>query len=87
MGVLVCKKCGANAEADTQEKANEIIDHAATKVKCEGTEDLELWYPKGIPKPVPDTDIDPHRAIQGLKVTVSKSSDIPSKSPTKGRKH
>lgn len=43
MGKLTCLKCKATAEAPTFEKADSLIDHAASSIKCSGSPDYLVW--------------------------------------------
>ncbi len=46
MGVLSCKRCGAHADADTREKADDLIDHAVGRMigkPCSGKQSDLVW--------------------------------------------
>lgn len=43
-GTLNCLKCGQTVEAESFEKADELIDHAATSKKCSGDPKNMVWY-------------------------------------------
>lgn len=71
MGVLKCARCQQFAEASTQKKADELINHAASsKVRCAGLADHLVWHENAIvengkillpnittPKPVPNAEV------------------------------
>ena len=83
MGILQCIVCKATAEAKTKDQALEKIDHGAPSKKCNGKDENCQWFPQGIPRPTEDQDIDPHRAIEGVKATKGKSKSKPKKSSSK----
>ncbi len=46
MGDLSCKRCGAHAQADTRERADELIDHARGQMigrPCSGKQSDLVW--------------------------------------------
>ncbi len=46
MGKLSCSRCGASAEADSREKADELIDHARGQMigrPCSGKQSDLTW--------------------------------------------
>ncbi len=54
MGKLSCKRCGATAEADSQEEADELIDHARGVMigrPCSGKQSDLVWETPGTATP------------------------------------
>lgn len=43
MGTLYCLKCAQTAEADTFDKADELIDHAGSSKQCSGNQSYLRW--------------------------------------------
>ena len=42
-GILHCLKCGQTVKAESFDKADELIDHAATSKECSGNPSYMQW--------------------------------------------
>jgi hypothetical protein len=80
MGVLSCKRCGAHAQADTRERADELIDHAIGQMigrPCSGKQsDLKWDGVKTEPKKIVSVEVE----------ASTNDSDSPTKKPKKSKR-
>ncbi len=81
MGVLSCKRCGAHADADTRERADELIDHARGQMigrPCSGKQSDLVWDgAKAEPKKSVSVEVE---------VPTTSESDSPTKKSKKSKR-
>lgn len=81
MGVLSCKRCGAHAQADTRERADDLIDHALGQMigrPCSGKQsDLKWDGAKAEPKKIVSVEVE---------ASTLTSSDSPTKKTKKTKR-
>ena len=82
MGQLSCNRCGAKAEADTQENADVLIDHARGQMigrPCSGKQSDLVWDGSKTAKHVVVNVVEP-------KAETVSDSDSPTKKPKHKRR-
>ncbi len=81
MGDLSCKRCGAHAQADTRERADELIDHARGQMigrPCSGAQSDLVWDgAKAEPKKIVSVEVE---------VPTTSESDSSTKKPKKSKR-